>query len=303
MIWDFLLGRAILIRPGSGLGNQLFLYSVGRYVEQRNGRRLYIDVSRLNSNKLSHGGNIQSFNLPGRFVSLGFSGKVLDWLLPRVIRSKFIQKVFGIFVADGVGYQSKLELQLQKVRFLEGFFMCDEYFSNTKNMDESEFELIHPSIWYETTKKEISVGFSIILHVRRGDFLANPDSWGILSEQYYLDALSFLKYHSESNMKLYVLSDNLELVKSEFLNPVWRGATFLNTFEKDPAEVLKLISFARVIILGNSTFSWWGSRIGKDASVVAPKPFYKSSPDFIDLERNDMHFVGSVWVQRTVGTC
>lgn len=296
MIWKVITGRAILIRPASGLGNQLFLYCAGLFAAENTGKELFIDVSRLKSEEVSHGGTIESFNLKGNFVSLKTTGRILSFVLPRISHIKPVARLLGIYVADNVGFQSALEVNQRKLRYIEGFFMCDDYVNSlTLKGILGELVLKNPSFNF----KALSDSFpqrAILVHVRRGDFLANPNAWGILSEDYYLSAIELIELQLKQEFQIVVISDNITLVKNEFKSPKWRNSIFLNTTEFDPAEIMSLFSQADAIVIGNSTFSWWGSLNSKAPVIIAPQPFYKGSPEFNDLDRDDLIFIESVWI-------
>lgn len=290
--------RAVLIRPSTGLGNQLFLYSAGLFLARNTHKKLYIDVSRLRSSHVSHGGSLESFALQGNFVSLSITGQLLDFFIPRVARFKSLANLLGIYVANGVGFQEDLEYRQETIRYLEGFFMSDEYVNSLKEDGLFNWlELKNPSLNYQELLQSQGEEAIILVHVRRGDFLINPNSWGILAEEYYLKAINMITSKGKRDFKIVVISDNINLVKLEFQSSKWNNSVFLETSQYDPADIMYLFTFANAIVIGNSTFSWWGSLFSNASIVVAPKPFYKASPEFIDLDRHDFTFIKSTWNQ------
>jgi hypothetical protein len=259
------------------------------------GKELFIDVSRLKSGHVSHGGTLESFDLKGNFVSLRTMGKILSFVLPRISRIKPAAKLLGVYVADGVGFQSALEMNPRRLRYVEGFFMCDEYVNALSQKGVlGALVLKNPTLNFKVLLDSFPEQ-AILVHVRRGDFLANPNAWGILSENYYLSAIELIELQQKQEFKIVVISDNISLVQNEFKNPRWQKSMFLDTAEFDPAEIMSLFSRAEAIVIGNSTFSWWGSLNSHAAVVVAPRPFYKGSPEFNDLNRNNLRFIESVW--------
>lgn len=296
MIWKIIRNKVILIRPASGLGNQLFLYCAGLHVAGNTNKELIIDVSRLKSSDVSHGGTLESFKLTGNFVSLSILGRAFDYVFPRIFRFRFLRNLLGMFIANDVGYQKDLVLKQNKLRYIEGFFMCDKYVNDLRAKGLlNRLELKNPSREYLSLLEEAFVGPTMLVHVRRGDFLANPSSWGILSEDYYLNAMNLISLKDKRNFKILVISDNIDLVRAEFKNPIWQDSYFLDTSLNDPAEIISLFSYADALIIGNSTFSWWGSFYNEGSLIIGPKPFYKSSPDFSDLDRDDITFIQSTW--------
>jgi hypothetical protein len=65
----------------------------------------------------------------------------------------------------------------------------------------------------------------------------------------------------------------------------------------DPAESLVLMSLPKVIIIANSSFSWWAAKTGMEKElVIAPNPWFKSleSPSY--LIPNSWKQVKSSWM-------
>jgi hypothetical protein len=120
-----------------------------------------------------------------------------------------------------------------------------------------------------------------VIHVRRGDFLELKDSYGILHPEYYLA-------NADKNLTTYVCTDDKDLAQD-----IQSRINIQKVFGPDdltPIEAMKLMANATLLLMSNSTLSWWAgfycSR--KGGKVVIPKPFYKIEangslyhPDFI----------------------
>ena len=135
----------------------------------------------------------------------------------------------------------------------------------------------------------------IMIHVRRGDFLQNKETYGVLSERYYQaalkKALQFVKKKS-----IWVFSDDIEYVsKWKMFNNhdvLFVGNTDLQDSKDDPAEHLKLLTFASINIVSNSSFSLFGALFNPNSeTTICPSSSTKTN----DLNLNN--FYPSSWLR------
>jgi hypothetical protein len=56
------------------------------------------------------------------------------------------------------------------------------------------------------------------------------------------------------------------------------------------------MSEASASVIANSTYSWWGAKLGDPKLVVAPKKWFKSGVDPKDLYPQDWILVESEWL-------
>jgi hypothetical protein len=62
-------------------------------------------------------------------------------------------------------------------------------------------------------------------------------------------------------------------------------------------EEFKIISRSKRIVIGNSTFSWWGAYLaGSNANVVAPAKWFKHKQDPKDLIPPKWKTIQSSWI-------
>jgi hypothetical protein len=109
---------------------------------------------------------------------------------------------------------------------------------------------------------------SAFLHVRRGDYLVFSDRHFVQPIQYYKHCLNIF---GKSVRKIYLLSDDIEWVKSQEL---FNDRNFFEPFEcEDELTSLTFMSMCKSgAICANSTFSWWGAFLGS---------YEKRSPIFV----------------------
>jgi hypothetical protein len=117
---------------------------------------------------------------------------------------------------------------------------------------------------------------TVIIHIRRGNYLGLPNIHGILTEDYYRRAVALLH-----PAKIVVFSDDLAWCRGlDFL----QNATFVD--EPDASTALYVMSQFEKYILSNSTFSWWAAWLGCPAkTVIAPDRWFgpDGPQDFQDI--------------------
>lgn len=156
----------------------------------------------------------------------------------------------------------------------DGFFQSEDYFVHLKEEILQQFE-IKPVYQqqFKSLKKHIFVKEVIALHIRRSDyiFFGNDDIGGInvaLPIDYYKKSLSLIK--NKENYNIIFISDDIEFVKNEF------GNNF-NYYYENNSEIIdfQLLMNANILIIANSTFSWWAAWLNKkdDKIIYAPNYF------------------------------
>jgi hypothetical protein len=109
-----------------------------------------------------------------------------------------------------------------------------------------------------------------LLHVRRGDYLLNPEAWGLLSYEYYMENMN-------KSIPTVIVTDDQSFVKR--LKNNFLESQILGPKDLDQFQTLKVMSKATEIMAANSSFSWWGSLLAKEfsnAKVIMPNPWFKN---------------------------
>ena len=135
------------------------------------------------------------------------------------------------------------------------------------------------------------------IHVRRGDY-KNPDSpVGLLSRTYYKDAIEQV-YSRYENSNFWIFSDDIDDSHNLLDGLVPKNSNWVSPPEgSDPAESLVLMSLSKVIIIANSSFSWWAAKTGvKKELVIAPSPWFKTLESPTYLIPNSWYQIKSSWM-------
>jgi hypothetical protein len=132
--------------------------------------------------------------------------------------------------------------------------------------------------------EEASESSPISVHVRRGDYESHKDSFGLLSGEYFSEAIQVARSISP-NSPIWVFSDEIDkaktiLTESNITVNRWFGEQSGLT----DAETLWLMSKTSAIVLSNSSFSWWAAKLNPESKVtIAPQPWFKNlrEPDYL----------------------
>lgn len=170
---------------------------------------------------------------------------------------------------------------------LIGYFQSEKYFSHNK---ETILDIFSPEkdkiVYYKSIIDSFSGGLKTVsLHVRRGDYIYFSNIHPVIDEQYIKSSLCNFNNHT-----IIVFSDDMswcfQNIKNNENNIVFISEKFLDY------EEMYLMSSCDHNIISNSTFSWWGSYLNRNANkkIVAPKKWFGSgfNQDFSDIYTNNM---------------
>lgn len=170
---------------------------------------------------------------------------------------------------------------------LEGWFQSEKYFDNDLVKEHFQFEnvLVEKlrSIYKDAFEKK-----TILISIRRGDFVDHPDYFQLPIE-YYIQAL-IINFPDWNESNLILLSDDIEYCKFHFsfLDNVF----FANNLSA--IEQLALGSLCDDFIISNSTFSWWCAWLGEKQDSKVIRPLHYFTPDKKEKD-NDKDYFPERW--------
>ena len=278
----------ITVHLVTGLGNQFFQYAVGRTLSLKYGVPLSLDVSSLPFYfKMGYDeGHITHFNIEARVCDLPkqtqmYSSnrlfrkflKLRDRLLPYYLRTYVVEKQFH--------FDPKI-LCARRSAYLEGYFQSEAYFGSHKDILRKELSVKNPPEGRNAIlADEIRSTQAVSLHVRRGDYVNNPEMskvHGCYDRRYYRRAVEIIASKT-ADPRIYVFSDDPAWVKANLKLDFPTVYVDHNT-PKTNYEDLRLMSLCKHHIIANSTFSWWGAWLdpNPDKLVIAPERWFADSP-------------------------
>ena len=288
-----------------GLGNQLFQYAAGKYLANKLDTRLTLNLRQIGTGGTFREPDILQMNLKDVLV-VGNIGRTLTprfFLAPKRAYFSTLRRLTSqeklirrnqIFRPESDGFDPRL-LEISRPMRLEGYFQTHKYADFLYEELLELCELKAPSTWYLEKLDEISFSNPIALHIRRTDYGALARSFGLLSSQYYREALNALPESLRDN-KVLVFSDEISEAK-KVLKHIDREFVFLevNSFST-PAENLTLMSKCSANVIANSTFSWWGAYLNVNSSgTVAPAQWFRNMREPIKILPPNWNTIQSSW--------
>jgi len=288
-----------------GLGNQLFQYSAGKFLANKLGIGLKLNLNQIGTGGTFRKPDILQMNLQG--ISIVGDGR--PWLSAKYLhlpkrayfkvqrfltsQEKYIES-HQIFRPKTDGFDPRI-LKISNPIVLQGYFQTYKYADFLRNEFSQLCELNNASSWFLDRSAEIAYTNPIALHIRRGDYGPLARSFGLLSSEYYLNALRELP-ESLINKEVWVFSDDVDGAK-KVLKGINRKFTFVEVnSDSNPAENLILMSKCAANIIANSTFSWWGAYLNFcSITTVAPTNWFRDMSEPNDILPPNWTAIPSHW--------
>ena len=269
----------IITKLIGGLGNQMFQYAAGRQLAYKLGVELKLDILDFDHYKLRKY-ELDVFNIQENFAT---AEEIADLtILKRNIIERFISRLLHkpyrplpTYIKES--FNSEIMNMYDGV-YLDGYWQSEKYFADI-------IEIIREEFIITTTQEglnrkladQIKSCNSVSLHIRRGDYVSNPETnkaHGICDIDYYLHCIEHLTKTVE-HPHFFAFSDDIEWVRQNLKIPY--PITFIENNGQDKSyEDLRLMSQCKHHIIANSSFSWWGAWLNpnEDKIVFAPRKWF-----------------------------
>ena len=146
---------------------------------------------------------------------------------------------------------------------LQGYYQTEKYFKHIKEDIKKDFAFKEELL---KECKQFVTGDMISLHIRRGDYVTNPNH-PTQTMEYYKEALSNLP----NNLPVAIFSDDPAWCKKQEL---FAGDRFMIAEGNSTDCDLCLMSLCSHHIIANSSYSWWGAWLADSKRVIAPKKWF-----------------------------
>jgi len=278
-----------------GLGNQLFTYARLATLANLQGIDLQIDAS-ITERVLGRAPDLFDFKLMNEPQ---ISANTFSWgavQLERILwRSKLTKTITRRHQEKslGGGEISQKNLDGWKVRgFFQDFRVAEEFIAT---FGKSAFGLKNESPTLIEMTDQVLEKSVVAIHVRRGDYLNYKNSFGLLTNEYYLASLKLLSEEKEFS-DVMIFSDSPELVV-DLSKKIDIQTQVISPSELSTSETMVLMSRCAGLITSNSTFSFWAGMLGNDLKVVIPDPWFKSN----DAWLGSADFKHPSWLKQPAG--
>lgn len=270
-----------------GLGNQMFQYAIARALSEHYQSSFLLDRSWFDLPQIET--TPRPYQL--KFLKIQEVGQNTVGFPKRPKRLKRLLQQFlsfgPIVYYQGNAFEYDAELLNldglgQRDLFLFGYWQAFPYLEPIKMILQQEFKTQQPiSAHYQSYLKQIGSSESVMLHIRRGDYVNSPSAakfHGALTLSYYQQAIEELLLN-KPNAHFFIFSDDLPWAKEAL--PKDLQITFVeNALQADAAaQELQLMYACKHHIIANSSLSWWGAWLKQDCGgfVFAPNRWISDS--------------------------
>ncbi len=281
----------IIVGLMGGLGNQLFQYSAGRRLSLSLGTKMALDPSFLQKD---HGAGLTKrpfmldrFQIAANVIKpedleIFFREDMPGWKIwtNGVCERMTGGKVFKnprMFIERDQNFEPAL-LELPDNRYLYGYFQSDRYFRDARETILEDLIIKAPmDRANQEMAGKIGETRSVCLHVRRGDYITNPDAnriHGVDLTDYYRRSVKLLSERLD-DCHYFIFSDEPDWVRRNL--DLRTDSTVVDINSPDePEQDLRLMSLCEHFIIANSSFSWWGAWLSRnpDKVVIAPQRWF-----------------------------
>lgn len=282
----------IITKLQGGLGNQLFQYSVGRHLAEKNKTDFKLDTSWFGVVP-DRQYDLAKYAIAAEIASADEVRQLRDAVAVK-IKNRILPFAERTYAKERFYHFDPEVLKLGSSVYLEGYWQSDKYFSPIADKIRQEFTLTQPLEGKnDEISKQIEKTNAVSLHVRRGDYVANQhtNNYHGTSPLVYYEAAVAKIAEKVRNPHFFIFSDDPTWTKENLLFDY--PMTFVTGNEKAAQEDLRLMSQCKNFIIANSTFSWWGAWLcgNKDKTVIAPKQWFKTD------ENNDKDLIPGGWIR------
>jgi len=171
---------------------------------------------------------------------------------------------------------------------LEGWFQSEKYFDVLKVKELFRFR---NEFVAQTLQKHQSIfnGKTVLVSVRRGDFVNNPNYFQ-LSYKYYL--LALLHHFPDLEERTIVFTSD-DIKYCQFHYSGFKNAVFLQNIP--PMEQMVIGMHCDDYVISNSTFSWWIAWLGENQNKRINRPIRNLAGEF-SKQNNDKDYFPERWI-------
>ena len=232
------------------LGNQMFQFASLKGVARHRGFEYCLPPSKNQNEWVDH----QLFN-PFKLSNVNQNVQYIDLDRP-------------IFIEQSFSFDEKLFNECPDWVSIQGYFQTEKYFKHIEKEIKKDFEF-REEIFIPCKQILSELDKPISLHVRRTDYVTNPNHTA-LSLEYYEKALK----EFDKNSTVLIFSDDPEWCNQQEL---FFDDRFLIAEGNSNYVDLCLMTLCSGHIIANSSFSWWGAWLSNSNKIVAPGGWFKGS--------------------------
>lgn len=272
----------ILTKLQGGLGNQLFQYALGRHLAEIHHTELKLDIFSFKNDP-----NKRVYNLGHFTITENFATKEEVARFQKYKRKPGrIWYLFNKLIAERKYIQQRQfhfdprVLRTGNNVYLDGDWQTEKYFKDIEGIIRKEITVKTPLSGKDAeAAKKIEAASSVMMHIRRGDYVSNSETntyHGTQGLDYYKKAIAIIA-EKVSSPHVFVFSDDHAWVKENIKLDYPVTYVVHNGADKN-YEDLRLMSLCQNHIIANSTFSWWGAWLSQNPNkiVIGPERWFNN---------------------------
>ena len=262
-----------------GLGNQLFQYAFALILKTKYAdEEVKIDLHHFNHYPLHNGYELDQIFKCDLPVATSTDIRSLSYYIPNYKLSRIARRLLPRksteFIETTFGKYDAAVLEFNGDCYFEGYWQAAQYFNEYRNtvLDAYQFKPFDRQINLQCAEDMMNTN-SVAVHVRRGDYLKDPTYGNICTIEYYQKAFEYT-IKNLHNANFYIFSNDIEWCQQKFQSLLsGHKITYINwNTGRESYRDIQLMTYAKYLIVANSSFSWWGSFLNnrEDKTVIAP---------------------------------
>lgn len=268
-----LFKRHLYLVSQGGLGNQLFIWNAAHSLINSGVKGIkivHISGDRTHSETQFQLSKLESSCCHDLSV---VSSKLLKYIIKALLQfQNKVNKIVNRHIIKDFGVDDVPTLFKIKGAFLiHGFFQDWKYVMANYASWINELESA-ASYYFNLAKKDFNGKLESPfqgVHIRRGDYVKNANTLGLLKLSYYTNLL-------EDDLKVYLASDD-ETISAELIS-ISKLKHNIIIGSSDTWLCFATLAYSRRLVIANSTFSWWAGIVcnRRGGVVIAPNKWNKN---------------------------
>lgn len=166
---------------------------------------------------------------------------------------------------------------------LIGYFQSEKFFAHCHSLIREQFEF-KQNVIDQVIEKYPQIYSSLSVHIRRGDYITQPNHHPVLPINYYNKILNEIEENYEY---IFIFSDDINWAKKNFIGDKY---IFPEYIENNDLFSFVLMSLSKDHIISNSTYSWWAAWLNKNNNkkVYCPNHNNWFGPAYEHLNTKDI---------------
>ncbi|MCS3798576.1 alpha-1,2-fucosyltransferase [Niastella sp. OAS944] len=278
----------VVVNLKGGLGNQMFQYSFGKGLAMLLNQELFLNTGIYDRGKSNRQYDLDIFKLSSHSIAGGES--IYRTLKESDGRIFHVNEKYFHYHGSLMKSLKKYSLVISpsdNVHWLcSGYWQSYKYFEHMESVLRNDFTFCNPihEKW-PNIAEQIEQRNSVMINVRRGDYLNKLDFHGVVDMAYLTKAMDIV-YKNVIDPWFCIFSDDMKWCRENFGG--LKNIFFVDETYYDPKYqyYLQLMSMCKHFIISNSSFSWWAAWLcqRKNKLVIAPKNWFKDQ----DINAKDL---------------